>query len=152
MLIDVFRNLYGFVIVMMMLNCGFTVTFFVMDPQDGLTAPVMIALKIINVVSFSLANVETGITDKAKDVEIHLNDKSSSDNNSGFNFHLFWGWYFVIMVLILILHIVMLNFVIAVVGETYQIVKDLKEQYCFKYKAQMNLEASYMLMFFNDRT
>ena len=126
MLLEVLPRLYGFLIILVILNLNFALAIAVLGHPvvlkrsgklDFVAEPLAF---IIEVFKLSLGD---------------LGEKFHSvDPVSNYLILVIW------MLVVLFIYIIMLNFVIAVVGETYQDVKDFYKQCHFQYMAKLNDE------------
>jgi len=128
MLLEVLPRLGGFLTILLILNLNFATAIAVLgqpeltrlDSGDGGKLD-MIAEPLAFVVQvFKLSLGDLG--EKFR----------SSDPVSNYLILAIW------LLIVLFIYIIMLNFVIAVVGETYQDVKDFYKQCHYQYKAQIN--------------
>ena len=126
MLLEVLPRLGGFLVILLILNLNFATAITVLGhPVDLKTAGKL------NLVAEPLAFIIEVFKLSLGD----LGEKfQSSDPLSNYLILAIW------LLVVLFIYIIMLNFVIAVVGETYQHVKDFYKQCHFQYKAQLNNE------------
>ena len=136
MLLEVLPRLGGFLTILFILNLNFAAAIAVLG-QPELTRGGKLGM-IAEPLAFLVLVFKLSLGD--------LGEKfSSSDPVSNYLILAIW------LLIVLFIYIIMLNFVIAVVGETYQDVKDFYKQCHFQYKAEINeqvwwLPASYMKM------
>jgi hypothetical protein len=126
MLLEVVPRLGGFLTILLILNLNFAAAIAVLG--QPLSSELASGGKL-GVIAEPLAFVVLVFKLSLGD----LGEKfSSSDTVSNYLILAIW------LLIVLFIYIIMLNFVIAVVGETYQDVKDFYKQCHFQYKAEIN--------------
>ena len=123
MLLEVLPRLGGFLTILFILNLNFAAAIAVLG-QPELTSGGKLGM-IAEPLAFLVLVFKLSLGD--------LGEKfTSSDPVSNYLILAIW------LLIVLFIYIIMLNFVIAVVGETYQDVKDFYKQCHFQYKAEIN--------------